>query len=76
MEISEIAFKLEWRVLFPPSERCLYGADGSVAILTKNNVIFLHCFLMVLQKRKLLIRSVKNKNEQSVRAVITVNCIC
>ncbi len=61
MDISEIAFKLEWRVLFPPLERCLYGADSSVAILTENNLIFYYCFLMVLQKRKLLIRSVKNK---------------
>ncbi|ACQ67389.1 putative transcriptional regulator [Candidatus Hamiltonella defensa 5AT (Acyrthosiphon pisum)] len=66
METSEIAFKLEGSVLFPPSERCLYGADGSVAILTENNLRFLLLLLNGVTEKEEIINQVWKEQRGAV----------
>ncbi len=51
-------FTLEERVIFSPSERCLTGADGSVAELTENNRRFLLLLLNGVTAKEKIINSV------------------
>ncbi|CNH98976.1 membrane protein [Yersinia aldovae] len=58
MEINEIVFKLEGTVLFSPAQRCLNGPNGSVAILTENNLRFLQLLLNGVTEKEQIINQV------------------
>lgn len=58
MEINEIVFKLEGTVLFSPAQRCLNGPNGSIAILTENNLRFLQLLLNGVTEKEQIINQV------------------
>lgn len=58
MEVNEIVFKLEETVLFSPAQRCLNGPNGSVAILTENNLRFLQLLLNGVTEKEQIINQV------------------
>ncbi|MGL4485592.1 MAG: winged helix-turn-helix domain-containing protein [Yersinia sp. (in: enterobacteria)] len=58
MEVNEIVFKLEGTVLFSPAQRCLNGPNGSVAILTENNLRFLQLLLNGVTEKEQIINQV------------------
>lgn len=58
MEKNEIVFKLEGAVLFSPEKRCLSGPDGSVAVLTENNLRFLQLLLNGVTEKEEIINQV------------------
>lgn len=58
METNEIVFELEGTVLFSPAQRCLNGPNGSVVILTENNLRFLQLLLEGVTEKELIINQV------------------
>jgi DNA-binding winged helix-turn-helix (wHTH) protein len=58
MEVNEIVFKLEGTVVFSPAQRCLNGPNGSVAILTENNLRFLQLLLNGVTEKEQIINQV------------------
>ncbi|MEY4922100.1 MAG: hypothetical protein RLY17_817 [Pseudomonadota bacterium] len=58
MEVNEIVFKLEGTVLFSPAQRCLNGPNGSVAILTENNLRFLQLLINGVTEKEQIINQV------------------
>ncbi|MDN0118881.1 hypothetical protein QVN83_07850 [Yersinia frederiksenii] len=66
METNEIVFKLEGTVLFSPSQRCLNGPDGSVVILTENNLRFLQLLLNGVTEKEKIINQVWKEQRGAV----------
>ncbi len=66
METNEIVFKLEGTVLFSPAQRCLNGPDGSVVILTENNLRFLQLLLEGITEKELIINQVWKEQRGAV----------
>ncbi|CQI88232.1 winged helix-turn-helix domain-containing protein [Yersinia rohdei] len=66
METNEIVFKLEGTVLFSPSQRCLNGPDGSVVILTENNLRFLQLLLNGVTEKEEIINQVWKEQRGAV----------
>ncbi|AHM72011.2 winged helix-turn-helix domain-containing protein [Yersinia hibernica] len=66
METNEIVFKLEGTVLFSPTQRCLNGPDGSVVILTENNLRFLQLLLNGVTEKEQIINQVWKEQRGAV----------
>ncbi|CNF54498.1 membrane protein [Yersinia enterocolitica] len=66
METNEIVFKLEGTVLFSPAQRCLNGPDGSVVILTENNLRFLQLLLNGVTEKEQIINQVWKEQRGAV----------
>ncbi|MFA3781160.1 transcriptional regulator [Yersinia sp. 1652 StPb PI] len=66
METNEIMFKLEGTVLFSPTLRCLNGPDGSVVILTENNLRFLQLLLSGVTEKEQIINQVWKEQRGAV----------
>lgn len=66
METNEIMFKLEGTVLFSPTQRCLNGPDGSVVILTENNLRFLQLLLSGVTEKEQIINQVWKEQRGAV----------
>lgn len=66
MEINEIVFKLEGTVLFSPAQRCLNGPNGSVVMLTENNLRFLQLLLNGVTEKEQIINQVWKEQRGAV----------
>ncbi len=66
METNDIVFKLERSVLFSPAQRCLNGPDGSVVILTENNLRFLQLLLNGVTEKEQIINQVWKEQRGAV----------
>ena len=66
METNEIMFKLEGTVLFSPTQRCLSGPDGTVVILTENNLRFLQLLLNGVTEKEQIINQVWKEQRGAV----------
>ncbi|ELW7376120.1 hypothetical protein QLL89_002362 [Yersinia enterocolitica] len=66
METNDIVFKLEETVLFSPAQRCLNGPDGSVVILTENNLRFLQLLLNGVTEKEQIINQVWKEQRGAV----------
>lgn len=66
METNEIVFKLEGTVLFSPAQRCLNGPDGSVVVLTENNLRFLQLLLNGVTEKEQIINQVWKEQRGAV----------
>ena len=66
MEINEIVFRLEGTVLFSPAQRCLNGPNGSVVMLTENNLRFLQLLLNGVTEKEQIINQVWKEQRGAV----------
>ncbi|WP_145521039.1 winged helix-turn-helix domain-containing protein [Yersinia mollaretii] len=66
METNEIVFKLEGKVLFSPTQRCLNGPEGTVVILTENNIRFLQLLLSGVTEKEQIINQVWREQRGAV----------
>lgn len=66
MEINEIVFKLEGTVLFSPAQRCLNGPNGSIVMLTENNLRFLQLLLNGVTEKEQIINQVWKEQRGAV----------
>ncbi|CNL20714.1 winged helix-turn-helix domain-containing protein [Yersinia aleksiciae] len=66
METNDIVFKLEGTVLFSPAQRSLNGPDGTVAILTENNLRFLQLLLNGVTEKEQIINQVWKEQRGAV----------
>lgn len=66
METNEIVFKLEETVLFSPAQRCLNGPNGTIAILTENNIRFLKLLLSGVTEKEQIINQVWKEQRGAV----------
>ncbi|CNE66359.1 winged helix-turn-helix domain-containing protein [Yersinia mollaretii] len=66
MENNETVFKLERTVLFSPTQRCLNGPEGTVVILTENNIRFLQLLLSGVTEKEQIINQVWREQRGAV----------
>lgn len=66
MENKETVFKLERTVLFSPAQRCLNGPEGTVVILTENNIRFLQLLLSGVTEKEQIINQVWREQRGAV----------
>ncbi|MBS0053999.1 hypothetical protein [Yersinia sp. Marseille-Q3913] len=66
METNQIVFKLEETVLFSPAQRCLNGPNGTIAILTENNIRFLKLLLSGVTEKEQIINQVWKEQRGAV----------
>ncbi|WP_145572620.1 winged helix-turn-helix domain-containing protein [Yersinia mollaretii] len=66
MENKETVFKLERTVLFSPAQRCLNGPEGTVVILTENNIRFLQLLLSGVTAKEQIINQVWREQRGAV----------